>query len=45
MKIPELRNSRYSDSEARDKDAEMNQERAYYADEKRRARESDPRTW
>ena len=40
-KIPELGNSRYSDSEARDKDAEMKQERTDYADEKRRARESD----
>ena len=40
-KIPELGNSRYSDSEARDKDTEMKQERTDYADEKRRARESD----
>ncbi|PFX12869.1 Retrovirus-related Pol polyprotein [Stylophora pistillata] len=40
-KIPELGNSRYSDSEARDKDAEMKQERTDYADGKRRARESD----
>ena len=40
-KIPELENSRYSDSEARDKDAEMKQKRTDYADEKRRARESD----
>ena len=36
-KIPELGDSRYSDSEARDKDAEMKQERTDYADEKRRA--------
>ncbi|XP_022801588.1 uncharacterized protein K02A2.6-like [Stylophora pistillata] len=40
-KIPELGNSRYSDSEARDKDAEMKQERTDYADGKRRARESE----
>lgn len=40
-KIPELGNLRYSDSEARDKDAEMKQERADYADENRRARESE----
>ena len=40
-KIPELGNSWHSDSEARDKDAEAKQERTYYTDEKRRARESD----
>ncbi|PFX26610.1 Uncharacterized protein K02A2.6 [Stylophora pistillata] len=40
-KIPELGNSRYSDSEARDKDAEMKQERTDYADSKRRAQESE----
>ena len=40
-KIPELGNSWHSDSEARDKDAEATQERTYYTDEKRRARESD----
>ena len=40
-KIPELGNSRYSDSEARYKDVEMKQEGTDYADEKRRARESD----
>ena len=39
-KIPELGNSRYSDSEARDKDAEMKQERTDYTDRKRRARKS-----
>ena len=43
-KIPELGNSWYSDSEARDKDAEAKQERTDYADEKRRARESDLET-
>ena len=40
-KISELGNSRYSNSEARHKDAEMKQEKTDYADEKRRARESD----
>ena len=40
-KIPELGNSRYSDSEARDKDAELKQERTDYTDGKRRARKSD----
>ena len=40
-KIPELGNSRYSDSEARDKDVEMKQERTGYAYEKRRSWESD----
>ena len=40
-KILELGNSRYSDSEARDTDAEMKQERTDYAEGKRRARESD----
>lgn len=39
--IPELGNSKYSDSEARDKDAEMKQERTDYADGKRRARQSE----
>ena len=39
-KIPELRRSKYTDSEARDKDAEKKQSRADYADEKRRAQES-----
>lgn len=41
-KIPELGNSRHSDGEARDKDSGMKQERNNYAEEKRRARESDP---
>ena len=36
-KIPELGRSKYTDSEARDKDAEKKQSRADYADEKRRA--------
>ena len=40
-KIPKLGNSRYSNSEARGKDAEVKQERTDYADGKRRARESD----
>ncbi|PFX19169.1 Uncharacterized protein K02A2.6 [Stylophora pistillata] len=42
-KIPELGNSRYSDSEARDKDAdaEMKQERTDYADGKRAAQERE----
>ena len=39
-KIPELGRSKYTDSEARDKDAEKKQSRADYADEKRRAQES-----
>ena len=37
-------NSRHPDSKARDKDAEAKQERTDYADEKRRARESDLET-
>ncbi|PFX13284.1 Uncharacterized protein K02A2.6, partial [Stylophora pistillata] len=40
-KIPEMGNTRYSDSEARDKDAEMKQERTDYAEGKKRARESE----
>ena len=40
-KVPELRKSGCTDSEARDKDAEMKQSTTDYADKKRRAQESD----
>ncbi|PFX17850.1 Transposon Ty3-G Gag-Pol polyprotein [Stylophora pistillata] len=40
-KIPELGNSRYSDSETRDKDVEIKLERTDFADGKMRVRESE----
>ena len=40
-KVPELRKSGCTDSEARDKDAEMKKSTSDYADKKRRAQESD----
>ena len=40
-KVPELRKSGSTDSEARDKDVKMKQSTIDYADTKKRAQESD----